>query len=241
MPTAREKLIFILLYLKCYPTYDFQGFLFGLERTRACRWVQKLLPVLEKTLGYACVLPARQISNMDEFAQAFPGVKDIFIDGTERPVQKPVNSKRRSKTWSGKKKQPTRKHLIICDENRKIGYLSVGKSGRRHDKRLLDKSDIVRHIPEDTTIWADTGFQGLAKQHVNTQIPLKASRKKPLSTAQKQANKIISGIRCKVEHAIGGIKRLACMTHPLRNRLPLIDDTFMFISAGLWNFFRRLA
>ncbi|WP_440864319.1 transposase family protein [Symbiopectobacterium purcellii] len=34
IPTPLDKLLFILLYLKCYPTYDLQGLLFGLDRTR---------------------------------------------------------------------------------------------------------------------------------------------------------------------------------------------------------------
>ncbi|WP_440865552.1 hypothetical protein [Symbiopectobacterium purcellii] len=54
-------------------------------------------------------------------------------------------------------------------------------------------------------------------------------------------NKIISGIRITVEHAIAGIKRLGCMTQILRNRRPFIDDTFLLLSAGLWNFHLRTA
>jgi hypothetical protein len=241
LPGTLDKLVFILLYLKCYPTYDVQGFLFNLERTRACRWVQQLLPALEKALGQACALPARQIRSMDEFIQAFPGVRDVFIDGTERPIQRPKDPKRRSKTYSGKKKQTTRKVLLACDEKRRVGYLSPSKSGRRHDKRLLDKADVVRHFPADVTLWADTGFQGLAKHHPNTQMPQKASRKKPLTSEQKQNNRVISGLRITVEHAIAGIKRMAVMTHPLRNRLPRIDDTFALLSTGLWNFYRQFA
>ncbi|WP_440863146.1 hypothetical protein [Symbiopectobacterium purcellii] len=51
----------------------------------------------------------------------------------------------------------------------------------------------------------------------------------------------ISGIRITVEHAIAGIKRLGCMTQILRNRRPFIDDTFLLLSAGLWNFHLRTA
>ncbi len=79
------------------------------------------------------------------------------------------------------------------------------------------------------------------KQHPNTQIPKKGTRKRPLSPEQKQENKIISGIRITVEHAIAGIKRLGCMTQILRNRRPFIDDTFLLLSAGLWNFHLRTA
>ncbi|WP_366212645.1 transposase family protein, partial [Arsenophonus sp. ENCA] len=71
IPTPLDKLLFILLYLKCYPTYDLQGLLFGLDRTRVCRWVKILLPVLEMTLGRECVLPARQIRSAEEFFRAF--------------------------------------------------------------------------------------------------------------------------------------------------------------------------
>ncbi|WP_440864905.1 hypothetical protein [Symbiopectobacterium purcellii] len=60
------------------------------------------MPVLEMTLGRECVLPARQIRSAEEFFRAFPGVKDVFIDGTERPVQKPKNLRRRKKMYSGK-------------------------------------------------------------------------------------------------------------------------------------------
>jgi hypothetical protein len=241
LPGTLDKLVFVLLYLKCYPTYDVQGFLFGLERTRACRWVQQLLPALEMVLGRECALPARQIRSMEEFVSAFPNARDVFIDGTERPIQRPKNPKRRNKTYSGKKKQTTRKVIIACDEKRRVGYLSPSKSGRRHDKRLLDKADLVRHVPADVTLWADTGFQGLSKSHPNTQMPQKSSRKKPLSSEQKQNNRVISGLRVTVEHAIAGIKRMAVMTHPLRNRLPRFDDTFALLSTGLWNFFRRTA
>jgi len=241
LPEIQSKLLFILLYLKCYPTYDVQGFLFGLERTRACRWVKQLLPALEKALGRECVLPARQLRSMEEFIQAFPGVSDLFIDGTERLVQRPKDPKRRTKTYSGKKKQTTRKLIIACDEKRRVGYLSPSKSGRRHDKRLLDKADIVRHIPPGVTLWADTGFQGVTRQHPNTQQPKKSTKKKPLTLEQKQENRVISGLRVTVENAIAGIKRMAVMTHPLRNRLPHIDDTFALLSTGLWTFHRRFA
>lgn len=131
--------------------------------------------------------------------------------------------------------------IIACDEKRRVGYLSASKSGRRHDKRLLDKADIVRHLPLDITLWADTGFQGITRQHANTQQPKKSTKKKPLTWQQKQENRVISGLRVTVEHAIAGIKRMAVMTHPLRNRLPHFEDTFVLLSTGLWNFHRRFA
>jgi DDE superfamily endonuclease len=128
---------------------------------------------------------------------------------------------------------------LICDENRRISFLSVSKSGRRHDKRLLDKSGVMPNTPPHTVVWGDSGFQGIDEQHPNTITP--ATKKHPLTTEEKQNNSVISGIRAVVEHAISGMKRLACMSHVYRNRKVSVDDSFALLSAGMWNFHLQTA
>lgn len=236
LPTATDKLAFILLYLKCYPTYDLLGFLTGRERTRCCRSVQSLLPVLEMALGRKLALPRRKISSSDEFFQRFPEAKEVFLDGTERRVQKPKNLKRRAKLYSGKKKATTRKNIVVSNERKRILVLTPTKSGRRHDKRIADKFQIVQNIPQDVAIWTDTGFMGIQQRHPHTVMPVKATKKKPLTAEQKENNRIISSIRVLSEHAIGGMKRMKAAADVYRNRLPNLDDTFNLLAAGLWNF-----
>ena len=46
------------------------------------------MPILEKVLGKEVVLPARQIKSAEEFIRLFPEIKEVFIDGTERPVER---------------------------------------------------------------------------------------------------------------------------------------------------------
>jgi hypothetical protein len=86
--TLCAKVVFLLFYLKCYPTFDVAGILFEVDRSRACRWVGDWLPLWEAVLGQATVLPARQIRSVEEFLQRFPEVHDLFTDGTERPIQR---------------------------------------------------------------------------------------------------------------------------------------------------------
>lgn len=76
--TALEKLFFILLYFKCYPTFDLLGLLFDLNRSNACRNVKKLASILENTLDKEMALPKRKISTIEELFEIFPGAKDIF-------------------------------------------------------------------------------------------------------------------------------------------------------------------
>lgn len=241
LPLTMDKLVAILVYLKAYPTFDVMSVLFGADRSRCCRWVHQFLPVLEQTLGRKAVLPKRQIHSVEEFIELFPEVKDVFVDGSERPTQRPKNLVRRKKMYSGKKKRTTRKNIVTSDEHRRIMVLSKTKNGRRHDKKLADKDNVGKTLPEDVTAWVDTGFQGIQKEHANTQIPKKRSKHHPLTPEDKERNKTISGIRVLSEHAICGMKRMKAASDIYRNRAPNLDDLFNLVSAGLWNYHLSMA
>ena len=115
LKTATDKLFFILFYLKVYPTYDLISLLFDVDRSRPCEWISQFMPILEEVLKRECVLPKRKIKDVKEFLESFPEVKDIFYDGTERPVQRPKKPKQQKKRYSGKKKRHTR--IVIPIKN----------------------------------------------------------------------------------------------------------------------------
>lgn len=236
LPTDLDKLLYILMYLKVYPTYDVLSVLSNHQRSKCGDSVQLLLPVLERTLGRKLVLPERKASSLEEVFERVPGLKDVFLDGTERRIQRPREKKRQNKLYSGKKKMTTRKTVILATEKKRILFMTKAKSGRRHDKRIVDKFDVVRSIPPDVTIWADTGFQGIQQIHSNTVMPEKAMKKQPLTFTQKQNNRLIAGIRVTAEHAIAGFKRFKAASDIYRNRLPNFDDRLNLVCAGLWNF-----
>jgi hypothetical protein len=237
LETPAHKLFYILFYIKVYPTYDVAGAFFGAVRSAAFAWTQKYLPILEKTLGHTVEMPKRQIHSVEEFMRAFQDVKDIFVDGTERPMQRPKSYKSQKKKYSGKKKRHTRKTTIIVDEKKKVLFLSPTKDGRVHDFKQLEKTGIPSKIPKGVTVWGDKGYQGLNQRvpaGVNVITPHKKPRKGELSAKQKEENKVISGIRIVVEHAIGGIKRYKAVSDIYRNRRNQ-DTSYMRVAAGLWN------
>jgi hypothetical protein len=235
---VQSKVFYILFYLKVYPTYDLAGFIFGVDRSRCFHWTKRLMPLLEKALGRHVVLPKRQIRSVEEFMTLCPDVKDLFLDGTERPTQRPQKSKLYKKRYSGKKRTHTRKNSLIANEKREILFLSPTKEGRVHDLTQIKKTEILQHFPPGKSLWVDKAFQSIQKylKPSNTlMIPHKKPRGKPLSSQQKKENKIISGIRMVVEHAINGMKRFAAASHIYRNRRGQ-DDQFINLCAGLWNF-----
>lgn len=236
LQTSEEKLFYVLWYMKTYPTFDVASFWVGFHRSNACEWVHTLLPILEQTMKRKFVLPQRKISDPEEFLRLFPETKEIFVDGVERLRQRPKKKKSAQKTYSGKKKQHTRKSVVMSDNKRKILIVTKQKSGRRHDKRLADKESVFETIPDEITVMADTAFTGEARVHKNLLIPKKKPPGRKLTWDEKETNRIISSYRVIVEHAIGGIKRYRCMSEKLRNRKPFIDDQFLLLSAGLWNY-----
>jgi hypothetical protein len=99
-----QKLAFILFYLKVYPTFDVMSVFSGINAGECCRWVHKLMPVLEELLGQKLALPKRKIRNMEEFSAAFPQAAEVIIDGTERPVQRAKKKRRNASTIRAKRR-----------------------------------------------------------------------------------------------------------------------------------------
>lgn len=231
----KQKLFFILFYLKNYPTFDVAAHIFASSKTQTHLWCQKILPILEKTLKRKCVLPVRKISSIEEFYTLFPDVKEVMIDGLERPVERSKKSKNQRGNYSGKKKRHTRKNVIITDSKKRVLINLKSKKGKTHDKKILDKSNTLNHIPEDVSAVADTGFQGIQHVHENTFIPKKNLKSRPLTKEDKEMNRLISSARIVVEHAISGIKRFRIVSQVFRNKNG-IDDRIFNICAGLWNY-----
>lgn len=235
--TSRDKLFYILLYCKCYPTFDLMSVLFGFDRSCAWDWVHGLMPILEQTLGHKQALPERKLRSLEEFLEKFPEVKTVILDGTERPVQRPRDADLQKENYSGKKKRHTRKHITGSTRKKRVILLTPARGGKIHDKRQLEEEELVEYIPDEVAIEGDLGFQGLQNEFENVYLPHKKPRGKELSELQKQENREFSRQRVKCEHAHAGIKRYRSVTDVYRNRVPDFDDRLMLNATGLWNFY----
>jgi hypothetical protein len=241
LASVEDKLIYILFYFKCYPTFDLAGLLFGLNRSQANRWMHRLQPVLEEALGREMALPERKLSSIEEFVERFPGVKRVMVDGTERPIQRAKDREQQRENYSGKKKRHTRTHLAVVTRDRRVAVISKAYPGKTNDKGMWNREQWARCIPEDVEIQADSGFQGVAKEHGNARIPHKKPRGGELSPEQKEENRALASERVVCEHAFAGVKRYGIIHHVYRNRVDDFDDRSMRTAAGLWNFYLMAA
>lgn len=81
----------------------------------------------------------------------------------------------------------------------------------------------------------DTGYLGMQKIHLNTQMPKKKSKKKKLTKEEKKMNKELSGQRVSNEHVIGKVKRFKIISDKYRNRRKRFGLRFNLI-AGIYNY-----
>ena len=114
--TIREKLIFVLYYLKVYPTFDVLGTQFGMARSKACENLHFLYPILGQALISFGVFPYREFETVEDFRAACQDVETLLIDATERPHRRPVDNKKQEELYSGKKESHHQEYRDHHDE-----------------------------------------------------------------------------------------------------------------------------
>ena len=228
-----DKLLFILVYFRLYPTQAVQGYLFGFSQAQANEWVHRLSPLLNQSLGYESCLPEREPSQLEIVLTRCPSL-EFIIDGTERGINRPKDRETQKKHYSGKKKRHTVKNNIITDMTGKVVFLSDTYEGKKHDKKIADEEEYS--YPVGSKLWQDTGFQGYSPEGVEKHQPKKKPRGGELSEDEKAVNRLISKVRVKVEHSISGIKRCKIVVDKFRNHLDHYADEIMETACGLHNF-----
>lgn len=237
LATGREKLFFILFYVKCYATFDVLGWLFDVDRAQPHRWFMAYLPVLEAALGHKAVLPDRKIASVEEFLRRFPRVKEVFVDGTERPIRRPTGKDAQKPYYSGKKKGHRVKNGVVTTPEKRIILLTETFAGHIHDTTGANQYGVFDAIPPEVCVHLDLGFLGVPAEHPEGlfSIPEKKPKGRPLSDEAKARNRTKAQRRVLVEHAIGGVKRFRAVSETVRNAVATVADRFMLIACGLWN------
>lgn len=231
--SLEDKLVFILFYFKFYPIQEVQGFFFGMGQSQAWEWIHRLTPILNRALGYEKQLPARKGRDIRAILESCPGL-EFILDGTERPIRRPQDKRRREKYYSGKKKRYTIKNNVVTDKNTgKIKVLSATCEGKKHDKKLADEQGLC--FPKGSKLWKDLGLQGYEPEGVTTYQPKKRGRGKELTPEEKERNRQISRERIGVEHSIGGVKVFAIVREVYRNMRAGFEDLIMETACALHN------
>jgi hypothetical protein len=178
LPTAADKLLFILVYTKTYPLQAVQAQLFGMSQPSANRYIQHLLPILADALDRLGVMPERNGPQFAVHERRHGEAQDLILDGVERRRQRPKNPQIQAIHYSGKKKTHTDKNVVVVNrQTKRVSFLSRTIAGSVHDKALADHEQI--RFPKHSTLRSDLGLYGYApdvREHLQPKKSPRARR-----------------------------------------------------------------
>ncbi len=170
------------------------------------------------------------------------GQEDLGVlgDGTERPIRRPKDTEQQKRTYTGKKKRHTNKHVtIVHPKNQYILAVSEEHPGRDHDKKIIDQEKVQCRSP--IPVGMDSGFIGLELGAAKLILPIKKKRKKKgqpkdeLADKQKAYNHALASARIAVEHSNAGFKRNRSVQDVMRNTRDGMSDLFAITAMSLHN------
>ena len=213
-----DHLLVMLILYRCHITQDFLACLYQVDKATICRALQRIEPYAQRLLGVKRCIKVSQEEAMS-----------LLIDATEQPIERP---QRKQKCWySGKKKCHSIKNEIITTEKGRIVFASKSISGSVHDITIRRRGP---PLPGHAIFYADSGYQGLQKDHPNLNIPYKKPRKGKLTQEEKDYNHGLSRFRVRIEHSIGRMKNFRILAE--RFRYPRAKHAAKFaIIAGIVN------
>src|SRR5208337_2282738 len=153
---AEQKLFFILLYYKAYPTQDVMGLLFGITQGQVSEWVRQLTAAVGQLIPLH--RPARQARQLAQMLAEQPALWEVMIDGTERRLPRPQHRGRQKRFYSGRKKRHGVKNVVVVGR-RRVLWCSPTVPARQHDKRVADNSRL--RLPSGVDLLGDSGFEGM--------------------------------------------------------------------------------
>jgi DDE superfamily endonuclease len=161
-------------------------------------------------------------------------VPPCWHDGTERPLHRPTDPEDQQAYDSGKKTCHTLKNRLVIDETCHLCCLSATYAGKANDKSLADLESST--LPYGSCLYQDRGFQGYTRDGMTIFQPQKKPPGGELTPPEKAANRAMSSIRIRSEHAIGGVKRDRMVKDKIRLLKDGIRETIMETCGGLQNF-----
>ena len=248
--SLEDRLLVTLMYFRLYTSYALLGYLFNLDGTNIGREIsQRMLPALLSILPVPMqdellsghdeppqIGGGKRIKTLKKLLEAHPEIKEVWVDATEQPIQRPSEKLARKQYYSGKQSEHTIKSQLLTTK-KLILHVSGNMPGSVSDSTVLAGSGIMHSIPADVQVNLDRGYEGAENRYPNNKIykAKRAQRNHPLTLFEKLYNHIINKTRILVEHVIGHLKKFRIVSELYRNRRAAHGDFFVVV-AGLINF-----
>ncbi|WP_237725104.1 transposase family protein [Deinococcus alpinitundrae] len=123
---------------------------------------------------------------------------------------------RQQRAWySGKKKRHTLKTQVVINVGHMIMCVATA-FGSMHDLTLFRHSGVRVH--RETALIGDAEYQGIWHDHGHSITPHKDSKANPLTSEERQENRVLASTRLRVEHVIRQLKIFRVLKDVYRHR-----------------------
>jgi hypothetical protein len=153
------------VYFRLCTSYALLAYLFNLDGTNIGREIyQRMLPALLN------ILPApmqnellsgrdeppqigggKHIMSLKKLMEAHPEIKEVWVDASEQPIQRPSEKLARKRYYSSKQSEHTIKSQLLTTR-RLILHVSCNVPGSVSDSTVLSGSGIVHSLPADVQV-----------------------------------------------------------------------------------------
>jgi len=106
---------------------------------------------------------------------------------------------------------------VVIDLDTLLIFFIEQAVGSVHDFTLY-KSSVGSAVSPDIKMKADSGYQGIADYHANSEVPFKKGKNRPLTSEEKAFNRRLARERIVIEHVNRQIKVFKIMSDRYRNR-----------------------
>jgi hypothetical protein len=130
------------------------------------------------------------------------------------------------------------KNVVLINAVLTILFLRDTYAGRTHDKRIADATPYP--LPAGSRLLQDLGFLAFTLDQVEIIMPTRKPRGRPVTRAQKAANRRLARRRVRIEHVNSRIKRCRMVHDTCRLRKAGVRDLVMAVCCALHNFRLRL-
>ena len=208
----QDQILLTVVWLRCYPTREVLGYLFGVGEWTASRSIERVLPLLEASGRDGMRMPdpgKKRRRQLDELLKETPELI-VVIDTFEQRVQRHQDRKTADQHYSGKKKQHTLKSQItVNEETGEICDIADSVVGPQSDIKTLEESGVLNRLPEGVGAGGDLAYVGIDKLHPQGKgvTPRRKPRGKDRPEEDVCFNRAFSRRRIVVEHTIGRLRR----------------------------------
>jgi len=201
-------LLLVVMYLRTPSGNALLSMFFGIDEVTVRSWRKRLMPLLTDRFIPKTKLrgKVKRINDLDEFLELYPELQEIIGDGSEFKIQRP--KRKQGKSYTGKSKRHVKKTVLAV--NKEDGLIlgrTKTRPGSVHDKRILSEDPLHARMEKQPNLKKrmDSAWTGEDSKQ-GWVVNKRARRNHPLTKEEKKANRALSKVRIKVEHAIRRVK-----------------------------------